>query len=73
VINPFIPQFVVIMGVAMTQVQDLTFEFYEPHEVLGLKVLGFGSDLPESNEISGLISLICSKSPTRNDSTCIAK
>ena len=30
----FIPQLVLIVGVAMTQVQDLAFGFFEPHQIL---------------------------------------
>jgi len=33
VLNPFIPQLVSAVGVAMTQVQDLAFGFVEPHEI----------------------------------------
>ncbi|KAK4816734.1 hypothetical protein QYF61_022286 [Mycteria americana] len=32
-LNPFIPQSVLILGVALTQVQDLTLGLVEPHEV----------------------------------------
>ena len=32
-LNPFIPQLVLVMGVALTQVQDLELGFDEPHEV----------------------------------------
>jgi len=32
-LNPFIPQFVLVVRVASTQVQDLAFGFVEPHEV----------------------------------------
>jgi len=34
VLNPFIPQLGLIQGILRTQVQDLTFSFAEPHEVL---------------------------------------
>jgi len=34
VLYPYSPQLVVIMGIIMTQVQDLAFGFVEPHEVL---------------------------------------
>ena len=33
VLNPFILQFVLLMGVASSQLQDLAFGFVEPHEV----------------------------------------
>ena len=32
-LNPFVLQLVLVMGVALTQVQDLAFGFVEPHEV----------------------------------------
>jgi len=32
-LSPFIPQLVLVIGVASTQVQDLAFEFDEPHKV----------------------------------------
>ena len=32
--NPFIPQHVLVMEVATTQVQDLALEFIEPQEIL---------------------------------------
>ena len=31
--NPFIPQFVLVVRIALTQVQDLALRFIEPHEV----------------------------------------
>ena len=34
VLNPFIPQFMSIMGVATTKVQDIALSFVRPHEVL---------------------------------------
>ena len=33
VLNPSIPQLVLLMGVALTQLEDLAFGFVEPHEV----------------------------------------
>jgi len=33
VLNPFIPQLVLVVRVASTQMQDLTFGFVEPHEI----------------------------------------
>ena len=33
VLHPYIPQLVLIVGIAMTQVQDHTLGFIEPHEV----------------------------------------
>ena len=36
VLNHFVPQLVLIVGISMTQVQDLALGFAEPHEVLGL-------------------------------------
>ena len=32
-LNPFIPQLVLVVRVALTQVQDLAFGFVEPHEI----------------------------------------
>ena len=32
-LNPFIPQLVLVVRVASTQVQDLAFELVKPHEV----------------------------------------
>jgi len=34
VLNPYIPQLVLLAGVATTQVQDLAVDFVEPHEAL---------------------------------------
>ena len=34
VLHPYVPQFVLIVGVAVTQVQDLALGCVEPHEVL---------------------------------------
>ena len=33
-LNPYIPQLVLLAGVATTQVQDLAVDFVEPHEAL---------------------------------------
>ena len=32
-LNPFIPQCVLVMGIASTQVQDIAFGFVERHEI----------------------------------------
>jgi len=34
VLHPYIPQLVLMAGIAMTQVQDLASAFVEPHKVL---------------------------------------
>ena len=53
-LNPFIPQLVLVVKVALTQVQDLAFGFVEPHEI------HLGSLLkPGQVPVDGIPSLWC--------------
>jgi len=57
VLNPFVLQFVLVMGVALTQVQHLALRFVEPHDVHLGPLLSLSRSLWMTSGPSGVLTV----------------